>query len=196
MEVLKKNIHIGFVLLLSLLFAYCSSDSVIDDKEADGDKGKASHTYDIKFTKGSEVIHYKGSISSKDFVSIHIEDPEGLPLGSKVVSYIINHNGISIITMLSLNANGTPYPFNEDAMEVGLGSMITIADSKTIPMIVSVSGTGGLKNFKTFKTLEPKSHLASYTHEFEGQFDVLKVGEDEPTRYSGKGKVVINPVNY
>ncbi len=200
MKIFKKKIQIVFVLFLSLFLVHCSSDVDIDDDEKDAGKGKGTHTYDIKLTKGSEVIHYKGTISpnatSQDFVSMYIEDPEDFPPGSKVITYIINHNGNHIVTMLSLKANGVPYPFSKDAIGEGVGSMVTISDMKTSPLIESISGSGSLKNLKTVKTYEPKIHMASFTHEFEGQFDVLKVGEDEPTKYSGKGKVVINPFNY
>ena len=197
MEILKKKFQIGFVLMMSLVFVNCSSDSVIDDKDAAGGKGKGTHTYDITLTKGSDVINYKGTISpnavSQDFVSMYIEDTADFPAGSKVITYLINHDGVSIITMLSLKSNTAPYPFSKEAAQEGLGSNMTITDNKSSPMIVSKTGTGVLKNLKTVKSPDPKIFFASFTHEFEGQFDVLKPGADEPTVYSGKGKIVINP---
>lgn len=200
MELLKKKFQIVFVLMLSLFFVNCSSNSLIDDKEGEGGKGKGSHSYDITFTKGGDVINYKGTISpnatSQEFVSMYIEDTEDFPVGSKVITYIIYHEGVNIITMLSLKSNGIPYPFSKEAAEEGLGSGMTVTDDKSSPMIVSKSGTGVLKNLKTVKSPDPKIFFASFTHEFEGQFDVLRPGEDKPTVYSGKGKIVINPYIY
>lgn len=201
MKIFKKQLQIGFVLLLSLLFVYCSSDSVIGDKDKDGVKGKATHTYDIKLTKGSDVIHYKGSITpksiSEDFMSLHGYDIEdGFPAGTKGVLLLMKDNDLILNTVLYLKSNGAPYPLNMDAMDEGLGSAVIIRDSKTNSNFMSVSGTAALKNLKLVETVETTVQLASYTLDIDGQFDLFETGKEVPTRYSGKGKIVISPFNF
>lgn len=69
MEVFTKSFRWGFILFMSLFLVYCSSGIDLDD---DDDKYKDDDvfmeaTYDITFTKGSDVFHYTQNLS-KDYI--------------------------------------------------------------------------------------------------------------------------------
>ena len=201
MDIFKKKLQIAFVLLLSLVFVNCSSDTVIDDKEGGGIGGgkNTTHTYDITFTKGSETVHYKGSVTmntlSENFMSMHGFDiDDALIKGSKAVALLMKDKDVLLNSVLYLKSSGVPYPLNMDAMDDGIGSAFMVTDSKKSMIFMSVSGTASLKNLKLVETVEPKVQLASYTLDIDGKFELVKMGSgDDPIPYSGKGKIVVNP---
>lgn len=200
MEIFKKKFQIVFVLALSLLFVQCDeiAELLVDEIKDYGlnELLNVTHTYDITFTKGEETIHYSGSVKQDKPPSEYIKDAKGMPAGSEVITLLLEDKdkGLKISSQLLLKENGQPFPFDQDANSKGLGSVVDVTNSKINHAIKGVSGTSILSNYKLQKVSDSDKNFASYTLEFEGEFDLQDSKKGDPIRYSGKGKVVINPL--
>ena len=186
MKLLKRNIQIGFVLLLSLFFVYCSSnnDLLFDD---DGDlKIEAPHKYDIKFTRGDETIHYTGSVGVDDAIAM-----AGRATGSTSITLSIEDDHVTINGTFMLDEKGVPYSFDMNENDPGNSSFLIIEDSKKNHNVTSKSGNLTIKNFKTYGNSGGAIALSSFTLEFNGEFILHKSGSTVP--YSAKGKLVMSP---
>ncbi len=200
MKGFKRKIQIGFIFVLSLLFVQCEEIAELLAEEIIeyglNDLLNVTHTYDITFTKGDETIHYSGSIKQDKPPSEYIKDAKGFPAGSEVVTLLLEDKdkSLKISSQLLLKENGQPVSFDQDAYSKGLGSVIDVSDSKKNNAFNVISGTVNLSNYKLQKVSDSDKNFASYILEFEGEFDLQDSKKGEPIRYSGKGKLVINPM--
>lgn len=201
MKRLKKGFHIVSVLFLSLLFAQCSDViNLLADEYLDFDYTEileATHTYEVKFTKGDHVVNYTGSITNKMPNSFFLkEEGEAEYIYCGIVD--ISKNDFGIIVTMDIDKQNVPYPILEDRSRGDLSSKISVGELNKDGAFVGVSGTMDLKNLKRTKT--PHTNIsgdyASFTLEFEGEFDLFKLGEETLRGYTGKGKVIISPYTF
>ena len=142
MEILKRKLQIGLVLILSLFFVQCSDvDDILDD-DGDGDyKLEAPHTYDIKLANGDDIIHYAGTVGDDESgVAVLVEDNVGQLEGYKAISLYIVTDDVTITGMLVLDKNGQPYSLNPNSDKETERSLISVLDSDNSITAGSKSG--------------------------------------------------------
>lgn len=197
MEILKRKIQIGLVLILSLLFVQCSDDNdlIKDDDEGDDFRLEAPHTYNIKLTNGSDVINYSGTVGDDDTgITLAVDNNVEQLKGYKAISLFIVIDDVTITGLLVLDKNDKPYSLNQNLAKEVERSVFSILDSKNSITASSISGNVALKNLKSFKVLNfENGYFVSYTLEIDGMFEVYKPGFDDAVPYTVNGKIVMNP---
>lgn len=198
MKNLRKNFQIGFLIIMSLFLANCSSssDKLFDDFD-DKSQLATPHTYDIKLTKGAETIHYTGSVNTG---SSWIVEGENGETGKEfqVISLLIQDGSLRIDGTFSFDEKGSVVPFDELYEEdkegdEGFNSAIVISDLDKGSFFASMTGKPMISNLKKQNisiTVEGgKVNPISYTLKFSGNFG--RSSEDDI--YSATGTIVVSP---
>lgn len=206
MKSFRKYLQIGIVLSLSSIFIYCGgnsnkagNDNNINANNVDTQQ-EALHSYDITLKNDSETLHYSSSVDMDEFIpSLYVEDAEayvGKDTNATVITLGLNDaRDFTIDAMFVIDENGVPLPIKMGRQSQGLGSTLRLVDHNTERAFTGVSGTVAFHNLK--RDMDPgyglNGDIASYTVNFEGEFDYLMPETGEYIRYTGTGKVVIAP---
>ena len=200
MKKIKTTFQIGMVIILSLFFANCSSssDKIFDDFDHNPQL-KAPHTYDIKFTRGDETIHYTGSITDEDDAYSWIMEGKDEETGKdfQVISLLITDGPLRINGYFLIDDKGLITPFNlygdDEEDEDLITSGLVISDSEKNSALISVNGTPIISNLERQHVAESegvKLSLISYTLKFSGDF---LSGDSDENIYSATGTIVMSP---
>lgn len=189
---IQNLLKLSFV-SLSLVFVACggSDDGPMDD---DGVLIEAMHTYDITFTNDTETVHYFGSVTNNRPTGMYVPDADG-----EEVLAIGLYDGEDFLMNVSLilDEDFVPYPLNQSAYANGLGSIIHVNDSSREGTFMGIYGTVEVSNLEIYEAPADQDEgvdLASFTLEFEGDFEFMFFATGELVSYYGWGTVVVAPL--